>query len=87
MISGMHPDEILSSLSEIYNLKALVEAIRNAISDHFPQGVPWSHSEEENSEKSKLYESVLARFKEGSEPEVIFNLYSPYHTEDLLRES
>jgi hypothetical protein len=86
MISGMHPDEILSSLSEIYNLKALVEAIRNAISDHFPQGVPWSHSEEENSEKSKLYESVLARFKEGSEPEVIFNLYSPYHTEDLLRE-
>jgi hypothetical protein len=28
----------------------------------------------------------MTRFKEGSEPETIFNLYSPYHSEDLIRE-
>jgi hypothetical protein len=86
MVSGMHPDEILDSLSEIYNLKPLVEAIRAAISEHFPQGISWSQSEDQNPEKAKLYELVLARFNEGVEPETIFNLYSPYHSEDLLRE-
>jgi len=86
IVGGMHPDEILSSLSDIYNMKALIEALRAAISDHFPEGITWSHSEEENPEESKLYEQVLTRFKEGSEPETIFNLYSPYHSEDLIRE-
>jgi hypothetical protein len=36
-------------------------------------------------EKAKLYELVMVRFQEGNDPATIFNLYSPYHSEELLR--
>jgi len=36
-------------------------------------------------EKAKLYELVMVRFQDGNDPATIFNLYSPYHSEELLR--
>jgi hypothetical protein len=87
--SGMHPDEVLNQLGEYFNPKPLIEAIAAAVSAHYPDGLSWGSSvttetAEKVAEKAKLYELVLARFQEGSEPAVIFNLYSPFYSEELL---